>query len=215
MERILIVYGTTQGWTTRIVERMADVLREMGMAPSIHPADNPPPDLDLLGFNGALLAGSVQFGRHQRSLEKFATRHAIELGQLPAAFLSVCGALVGTYPGGPAEAAKYRELFAQRTGWRPRMSWSVPGRVAYTRYPFVLRQVMKLISWRTGRPTDTSRDWEFTDWAEVDRLARAFGSAVRAERDLSSAARKRGGSASASTPGPVAPPAPTREKVPV
>ena len=84
MERILIVYGTTQGWTTRIVERMADVLREMGMVPTIHPADNPPPNLDLLDFNGALLAGSVQFGRHQRSLEKFATRHAIELGQLPA-----------------------------------------------------------------------------------------------------------------------------------
>lgn len=179
MERILIVYGTSQGWTTRIVERMADVLREEGMVPSVFPADHVPEGLALATFDGALLAGSVQFGRHQRPLERFATRHAIELAQLPAAFLSVCGALAGTYPGGTAEAARYRELFAQRTGWRPRMSWSVPGRVAYTQYPYLLRQVMKFISWRTGRPTDTSRDWEFTDWAEVDRLARELAAAVR------------------------------------
>jgi menaquinone-dependent protoporphyrinogen IX oxidase len=29
---------------------------------------------------------------------------------------------------------------------------------------------MQLISARTGRPTDTSRDWDFTDWDQVDRL---------------------------------------------
>jgi menaquinone-dependent protoporphyrinogen oxidase len=181
MERILIVYGTSQGWTTRIVERMADVLRGMDLVPTIHRADRLPGSLDLRAFEGALVAGSVQFGRHQRPLERFATRYAVELSRMPAAFLSVCGALAGTYPGGPATAAKYRELFAQRTGWRPAMTWSVAGRVAYTRYPYLLRQVMKFISWRTGRPTDTSRDWEFTDWAEVDRLAREFGRAVKGD----------------------------------
>jgi menaquinone-dependent protoporphyrinogen oxidase len=181
MERVLIVYGTSQGWTTRIVERIAEVLRGMGIEPTIHRADRLPGSLDLRGFEGALLAGSVQFGRHQRALEKFGTRYGVELSRMPAAFLSVCGALGGAYPGGPAMAAKYRELFAQRSGWRPAMTWSVAGRVAYTRYPYLLRQLMKFISWRTGRPTDTSRDWEFTDWAEVDRLANEFGAAVRGD----------------------------------
>ncbi len=182
MERILIVYGTSKGWTTRIVERMATVLRGMGMVPTIHRADRLPTHLDLGSFDGTLVAGSVQFGRHQRAVEQFATRCAVELATMPAAFLSVCGALAGTYPGGPAEAGRYRELFAQRTGWRPRLSWSVPGRVAYTRYSLPIRLVMQFISWRTGRPTDTSRDWEFTDWGEVERLARVFGGMVRASR---------------------------------
>jgi menaquinone-dependent protoporphyrinogen IX oxidase len=31
--------------------------------------------------------------------------------------------------------------------------------------------MMQLISWREGGPTDTSRDYELTDWGEVDRLA--------------------------------------------
>jgi menaquinone-dependent protoporphyrinogen IX oxidase len=31
--------------------------------------------------------------------------------------------------------------------------------------------VLKLISRRKGLPTDTSRDWDFTEWDEVDRFA--------------------------------------------
>ena len=182
MERILIVYGTSQGWTTRIVEQIADVLRGMAMVPTIHRADRIPAGLDLGSFDGVLVAASVQFGRHQREVERFATRHAVELTVMPAAFLSVCGALAGSYPRAREEAAKYRELFAQRTGWRPRLAWSVPGRVAYTRYSLAIRLVMQFISWRTGRPTDTSRDWEFTDWDEVERLARTFGGRVRNAR---------------------------------
>jgi hypothetical protein len=30
---------------------------------------------------------------------------------------------------------------------------------------------MRLISGSQGRPTDTRRDYEFTDWAQVDRFA--------------------------------------------
>ncbi|MBK6781452.1 MAG: hypothetical protein IPG75_18235 [Gemmatimonadetes bacterium] len=37
-----------------------------------------------------------------------------------------------------------------------------------------------MISRRTGRPTDTSRDWDGTDWAAVDRLAGEIGELVRA-----------------------------------
>ena len=30
---------------------------------------------------------------------------------------------------------------------------------------------MRLIAWREGAPTDTRRDYEFTDWAAVRRFA--------------------------------------------
>ena len=72
------------------------------------------------------------------------------------------------------------------------MSWSVAGRVAYTQYSLPTRLVMQYVSRRTGRPTDTSRDWEFTDWLEVERLARAFGWGVRAKQDAGTARRQDG-----------------------
>ena len=33
------------------------------------------------------------------------------------------------------------------------------------------RQIMRFIAWREGAPTDTSRDYEFTDWNMVRQFA--------------------------------------------
>jgi menaquinone-dependent protoporphyrinogen oxidase len=178
MKRILIVYGTSYGQTARIVRTIADVLENMRFTVTCRRGDELRDDTPLDGFDAVLIAGSVLFGRHQRYLEEFARKHATTLAAMPSAFLSVCGALGGSWADGEREAAKYREDFARRTGWRPARAWSVAGRVAYTEYGFLLRLVMQFISWRTGRPTDTSRDYEFTDWSHVERIARLFGEAL-------------------------------------
>ena len=36
------------------------------------------------------------------------------------------------------------------------------------RYNFLIRFVMKRIARKAGAPTDTSRDYEFTDWSTLD-----------------------------------------------
>jgi menaquinone-dependent protoporphyrinogen oxidase len=79
-------------------------------------------------------------------------------------------------------AAKYVSEFIAKTGWHPNLTQSVAGTVAYTRYPFLTRMVMKFISARTGRPTDTSRDWEFTNWQEIDEFAATLGKLVRPDK---------------------------------
>jgi menaquinone-dependent protoporphyrinogen oxidase len=52
----------------------------------------------------------------------------------------------------------------------------------------VTRRLIKLISWQAGGPTDTSRDYEFTDWEAVDRfaatLATGLAKAGRARRGV-------------------------------
>ena len=45
------------------------------------------------------------------------------------------------------------------------------GRLAYTQYGFLTRFIMKWIARRQGGPTDTTRDYEFTNWDNVTRLA--------------------------------------------
>jgi menaquinone-dependent protoporphyrinogen oxidase len=44
------------------------------------------------------------------------------------------------------------------------------GALRYTQYGFLKRFLMKQISRRHNGPTDTSRDYEFTDWQRVDRF---------------------------------------------
>ena len=48
----------------------------------------------------------------------------------------------------------------------------------YSRYGTLERFVMKRIAKRAGGGTDTSRDYEYTDWDEVASFATAFADAL-------------------------------------
>ena len=171
MPEILVVYGTMYGQTARVVERIARVLAAGGHTVTIWKGDHRPSRRSLDEFDGFLIAGSVRLGRHQKYLEDFVRRNVVRLNATPSAFVSVCGALMGSRPEGTGEARKYVEDFLERTRWRPAVTIAFPGSLLYTRYGRFTRWMMKFISRRTGRPTDTSRDYDFTDWAAVDRFA--------------------------------------------
>ena len=55
----------------------------------------------------------------------------------------------------------------------------VAGALLYTRYNFLVRFVMRQITKAEGGDTDTSRDYEYTDWDAVDRFAEAFARQLR------------------------------------
>ena len=170
MAKILAVYGTAHGQTKAIVERLGKALGWFGHEVSIWQGDHLPFDYSLEEFDAFVLAGSVHFGRHQHYLRGFARRHATRLNHAPSAFVSVCGALAGSWPKGENEARKYLERFIAETGWAPSASRSMAGAIKYTCYRWPVRMIIRAVSARTGRPTDTSRDWDFTDWEGVDRF---------------------------------------------
>ena len=175
MSSILIAYGSAFGQTAKIVERVAARLTGSGHQVTIWKGDELPPGASLAGFDAVLVAGSVIFGRHQPYLDAFVRANLARMNALPTAFLSVCGVLAGTWEQGPAEARRYEARFLKRTGWKPRLVKSFAGGLPYTRYGVITRWLMKLISRRIGRPTDTSRDWDLTDWDAVDHFAEALG----------------------------------------
>jgi menaquinone-dependent protoporphyrinogen oxidase len=174
MSNVMIVYGTSYGQTARIVRRIADRLTKSGHRVALWHGDELPAETSVSDYHSYLVAGSVLFGKHQRYLADFVRRNLATLNNRPSAFVSVCGALIGEWEPGREEARKYVDRFLKETGWTPRLTRSFPGGLPYTRYGLFTRWMMKLISKRTGRPTDTSRDWDFTNWAEVDAFALEF-----------------------------------------
>jgi menaquinone-dependent protoporphyrinogen oxidase len=56
---------------------------------------------------------------------------------------------------------------------------SVAGRLAYTQYSLVTRWLMRRIARKEHAPTDTSRDYELTDWTALEGDTRQFGQDVR------------------------------------
>ncbi len=178
MARVLVVYGSTDGQTRRIAERMAAVLVSQGLEAEIVDSAKAPADLAPGDFDAALVLGSVRMGKHQQALADFVGKFRVELDAIPNAFISVSLSAGRNKPSAQREVAKTFQHFIDRTWWRPNAQVAVAGALPYSRYSLRIRLVMKFISWMTGGDTDTSRDYEYTDWESVEDFARRFASAL-------------------------------------
>jgi menaquinone-dependent protoporphyrinogen oxidase len=78
-------------------------------------------------------------------------------------------------------ARRIAEALPAAHGWRPAAIASIAGCLAYTKYGFFKRWIMKRIARKEGAPTDASRDYELTNWATVDAIARELATRVKLE----------------------------------
>jgi menaquinone-dependent protoporphyrinogen oxidase len=180
MAKLLIVYGTGEGHTRKVAERIAACARDHGHLAYVHDAALRPP-LEP-GCGAVIVAASVHQARHQPWVAAFAWEHRDALRRLPTAFFSV--SMTAAFPGEShrAEAMRYVHEFVRETGWRPGRVHLVAGALLYTRYDFLKRTVARLIAREHNAATDTSRDVEYTDWAQLERDTAAFLASLPASR---------------------------------
>ena len=171
---IPVFYATTEGQTRRIAERLATIFRDKGFTSrALDVAASDADCVDWTRVRGAVVGASLHGRRHQRAADLFIREHVDELNAHPSAFFSVSLAANSPMPAERGEAAQIASKLPARAGWHPREIACVAGRLAYTKYGLLTRFVMKRIARRRGAPTDTSRDYEFTNWDDVARLADA------------------------------------------
>jgi len=186
MANILIVYATRQGQTEKIARRIATVLRAQGHAAELFDADRPKETPALEGFQAVFVGAPIHAGGYPRSVVRFVEEHHASLERVPSAFFSVGLAVASRTTDGRAETLPIVEKFILRTGWNPTRVELVAGALPYSKYNFLIRLVMRRISAKAGGDTDTSRDYEYTDWEGVDRFASDFGArAVEANPPVS------------------------------
>lgn len=171
--KILAVYGSNYGQAHAVLQRVKDALEARGHHVSAYKGDAVPAGLAVEDFDAAVLAASVRMGKYQPYMLDFAKRNAAALSALPTAFVSVNGTREESEPEWRDEAAGYVRTFLEQTGLEPRWKASFAGKLAYRTYGLVTRFMMKRINGDRGGPTDTSRDYEYTDWDAVDRFAAA------------------------------------------
>lgn len=181
--RILALYGSRFGQAEAILRRVVGTLEASGHSVTMMRADSVPPGLSLRGFDGVVVAASIIMGRHQRYVRTWVSDHVDTLNTMPGAFISVNGAPPEPTAKWRAAANRYVRKFVDGTGWRPRWLATFAGALRYSRYGPLTRWIMKRIAASEGGPTDTSRDYDFTDWDAVDRfgkdLAAHFSEATR------------------------------------
>lgn len=169
--RILVAYGTRYGHTARVASRIADLLANGGDLVTLVPADDLPIDFSPRDYDAIVLGASIIGGRYQRSARRFAARYREELNAMPSAFFSVSASAASEDEAGREAAWEVIRRFLADAAWSPRLVESVAGAIAYTKYSFFVRWMLRRISAKAGGPTDTSRDHVLTDWAQVERFA--------------------------------------------
>jgi menaquinone-dependent protoporphyrinogen oxidase len=170
MARILIVYSTTDGHTRRICGRIKRLLEKEGHEIALV-AINDEPDFDPELFDKIVIGASVRYGRHRPALYDYIRRNQEKLECVPNAFFSVN--VVARKPEkNQPETNPYLQKFLKQISWRPQNMAVFAGKINYPIYAFWDRQIIRLIMWMTGGPTDPEAVVEFTDWKKVDDFGR-------------------------------------------
>ncbi|MCC6629099.1 MAG: protoporphyrinogen oxidase [Chloroflexi bacterium] len=172
MARLLIVYGTSEGQTARIAGRIAAVVRDRGHEVALLDVKQTPRDLALAGYDIVAIGASVHAGHYPGAVGSFITKHVVQLRDMPTAFYSVSLTAASAKPEERAEAERLARAFVTAAGWEPARLVSFAGALPYTRYNRLMRWFMSRMARSGGSAdTDTSRDYEYTDWAAVERFA--------------------------------------------
>lgn len=167
---VLLVYASTHGHTGHIAQRIARVVREHGHHVSIRRVDQAPDDLGH--WDAVIVGGSLHYTTHQPELVAWVHEHRHALASRPSAFFSVSLSAADDTPKARAATRECIDRFVEDTEWDPDHSVALAGSLQYTRYDLPTRIVMQAMMHREGRPTDTSRDHEMTNWRVVDAFAR-------------------------------------------
>ena len=168
--RILVAYATGEGHTAHVAQALAARLRERGASTYIADLEEEKPD--LAGFDAVALGGSVHAGKFQAELRRFASKHRGRLNELPSWFFGVSLSQAGKQaPIDPENARRQIETFLEEAGWTPKGVLSVGGALKYREYNIFKRNLMKHVAATAGESTDTSRDWDYTNWQQVDAFA--------------------------------------------
>jgi menaquinone-dependent protoporphyrinogen oxidase len=174
MTHILIVYGTTDGHTRKIANVLAEDLRGHCCSVDVIDAAGKLWRLSPESYDGVIVAASLHIGDYQRAVGRWARAHTPMLNMMPTAFVSVCLAVLEKDAAAHVEVDRIMNRFFARCGWRPTLTRQVAGAVLYTRYGWLKRLMMKRIVAKAGGDTDTTRDFEYTDWNDLRDFARDF-----------------------------------------
>ena len=171
MPRILVLYASTHGHTAKIAARIAATLEDDGATVELHHLQAKETQPAPADYDAVILGASIHAGHHQRALVKWAERHHTALGLTQSGFFSVCLAAADDTEESRAATRRYLDDVVEQTGWTPEHSATFAGAVQYREYDVATRALMRLLMRRMHHPTDSSQDYDYTDWDAVERWA--------------------------------------------
>jgi len=169
MASVLVLYATHEGQTAKVAERLSSTLDELGHDVAVRDLSQTT-DVAVGEYDAVLVGSPVNNRKHLPEVVAFVEENREAIAALPNAFFQLSLASLW----GEREANRFVANLTEETGWQPDRVGLFAGAVAYTQYDLPTRLLFKLVSAVTTGDTDTSRDYEYTDWEGVETFAREF-----------------------------------------
>jgi menaquinone-dependent protoporphyrinogen oxidase len=167
----LFLYSTTDGHTKRICEFIGNILKQQNQEIKINPISlelKKPSEYDAI-----ILGASIRYGKHQKSVFNFISKHKDLLETKKSAFFSVNVVARKSEKNSP-NTNPYMKKFLKTSRWTPNKLGVFAGKVDYPSYKFFDKYIIRMIMWITKGPTDISQSYEFTDWKVVENFAKTL-----------------------------------------
>ena len=189
MTRILVVFATTDGHTRKVAQRLDQCLHNYDS--DLHTVIVEAGTLDVRAeyYDAVVVCASVHGGHYQAAVKKWVRTNAHTLNMTRTAFVSVCLGILQEDAKVDQSLDAIAQRFFEATGWQPTRVKKVAGALLYRDYNFVKRWIMKRIVKSGGGDTDTSRNYEYTDWDDLRAFAVEFAGLVSRERKLAHSTR--------------------------
>lgn len=171
--KTLIVYFSKYGQTQAIAQRIKSVIAAADGTVEILDATQALAIRSLAEYDAIILGSPIYVSRHSKILGRFIKKHLESLNQKQTAFFSVSLSAAGDTTQ-QKDATDCMNRFLKSCNWRPATTMVFAGAVPYRKYNWLIRWMMKQIVRKAGGDTDTSRNYEYTDWSDVEQFGRQF-----------------------------------------
>ncbi|MFC6716276.1 flavodoxin domain-containing protein [Natrialbaceae archaeon GCM10025810] len=178
MVSVLVLFGTGEGQTAKVADRITATFTDRGHDVTTVDVEEISDDIELDAFDAILVGSSIHIGKHHPAVAEFVGTNRDELNVLPTAFFQVSLSSAVDDPDRRAEAARYADELLEDSGWHPDKIGMFGGALRYSKYGFLKRLMLKRIARDATGDVDTSRDYEYTDWDEVDAFTADFAAFV-------------------------------------
>ena len=168
MDKILILFSTTDGHTVSICNRIGEILSATGSV--IISSLDDISQIELENADKVLVGASIRYGKHNKNLFSFSRKYKSILDSKENAFFSV-NAVARKPEKNDPETNPYLIKFLKQSAWQPKKLGVFAGKIDYPKYKFIDKYMIRLIMWITDGPTDIRKSFEFTDWSKVDDFA--------------------------------------------
>jgi menaquinone-dependent protoporphyrinogen oxidase len=181
MQDLLVAYSSGEGQTAKIAQYVAELGRAAQLRVELCDVAHILSTRSLREFDGIIVGGSIHGGKHAPDLRKFVVDHAPSLNSRPSAFFSVSLSAAGDKDQ-QHDAWRCLNEFLKSSAWSPAQQAIIAGAIRYRAYGFLKRMLMKRVLKQAGGETDTTRNFEYTDWDQVEGFTAEFFQRMSTEK---------------------------------